>query len=232
MKKITKSLLYVAFGAVLCVGTFMTTQAEAMPVIGFGTGNAVISVDRAATFDTLTSDHIISLAGYSEDMLNITVNDDQFSDVDPFNGQGGGAYSGFHYGAGGNSSFVTISATDNADFLGLEFLLGTGWPSNTIANVVWETFSNGSSTGSGIFSTVEGAIVGWSDVNGFDTLTVGAYGQAYTAFGQHQSIALDNLSVQLLSPVSQVPVPAALPLFGTGLAVMGFVGWRRKRKVS
>lgn len=28
---------------------------------------------------------------------------------------------------------------------------------------------------------------------------------------------------------SVVPVPAALPLFGTGLAIMGFIGWRRKR---
>lgn len=32
--------------------------------------------------------------------------------------------------------------------------------------------------------------------------------------------------------VNPVPVPAALPLFGTGLAVMGFVGWRRKRKTA
>lgn len=29
---------------------------------------------------------------------------------------------------------------------------------------------------------------------------------------------------------SVVPVPAALPLFGTGLAVLGLIGWRRKRK--
>ncbi|MEP3245682.1 MAG: VPLPA-CTERM sorting domain-containing protein [Sneathiella sp.] len=31
-------------------------------------------------------------------------------------------------------------------------------------------------------------------------------------------------------PVSAVPLPAALPLYGAGLAVMGFLGWRRKRK--
>lgn len=31
---------------------------------------------------------------------------------------------------------------------------------------------------------------------------------------------------------SVIPVPAALPLFGTGLAIMGFVGWRRKRKLA
>ncbi len=32
--------------------------------------------------------------------------------------------------------------------------------------------------------------------------------------------------------VSAVPIPAALPLFGTGLAILGFVGWRRKRQVA
>ena len=32
--------------------------------------------------------------------------------------------------------------------------------------------------------------------------------------------------------VSNVPLPSALPLFGTGLAIMGFVGWRRKRKTA
>ena len=29
---------------------------------------------------------------------------------------------------------------------------------------------------------------------------------------------------------SQVPLPAALPLFATGLGVLGLLGWRRKRK--
>lgn len=32
--------------------------------------------------------------------------------------------------------------------------------------------------------------------------------------------------------VFPVPVPAALPLFGTDLALMGFIGWRRKRKMA
>ena len=30
--------------------------------------------------------------------------------------------------------------------------------------------------------------------------------------------------------VAVIPLPAALPLYGTGLAVMGFLGWRRKRQ--
>lgn len=40
-----------------------------------------------------------------------------------------------------------------------------------------------------------------------------------------------NFTTESLA-VSEVPIPAALPLFGTGLAVMGFLGWRRKRKIA
>jgi PEP-CTERM motif-containing protein len=31
---------------------------------------------------------------------------------------------------------------------------------------------------------------------------------------------------------SPVPLPSALPLFATGLGVLGLLGWRRKRKAS
>ena len=31
---------------------------------------------------------------------------------------------------------------------------------------------------------------------------------------------------------SQVPLPAALPLFATGLAALGLLGWRRKKKAA
>ena len=33
-------------------------------------------------------------------------------------------------------------------------------------------------------------------------------------------------------PVSQTPLPAALPLFATGLGALGLLGWRRKRKAQ
>lgn len=35
-----------------------------------------------------------------------------------------------------------------------------------------------------------------------------------------------------ITMVSAVPLPAALPLYSAGLAVMGFIGWRRKRKAA
>jgi hypothetical protein len=33
-----------------------------------------------------------------------------------------------------------------------------------------------------------------------------------------------------LTPISDTPLPAALPLFATGLGALGLLGWRRKRK--
>lgn len=41
---------------------------------------------------------------------------------------------------------------------------------------------------------------------------------------------IDWSSALVRSDVSAVPIPAALPLFGTGLALMGFLSWRRKRQ--
>lgn len=36
--------------------------------------------------------------------------------------------------------------------------------------------------------------------------------------------------VAIYGSTSVVPVPAALPLFGSGLVILGFMGWRRRRK--
>lgn len=54
----------------------------------------------------------------------------------------------------------------------------------------------------------------------------------------NEDIAFDNLRVtgeSILSDgihVSSAPVPAALPLLGTALAMLGFAGWRRRRQAS
>jgi len=43
----------------------------------------------------------------------------------------------------------------------------------------------------------------------------------------------DDMVVKIVDPpVSAVPLPAALPLFATGLGALGLIGWRRKRKAS
>ncbi len=53
-------------------------------------------------------------------------------------------------------------------------------------------------------------------------------------FGTESPVNTDTYVIDNLTfdTPSAVPVPAALPLFGTGLAIMGFIGWRRKRKVA
>lgn len=42
----------------------------------------------------------------------------------------------------------------------------------------------------------------------------------------------DATVTSFLVPPSAVPLPASLPLFGTGLAIMGYLGWRRKSKAA
>ena len=41
-----------------------------------------------------------------------------------------------------------------------------------------------------------------------------------------------SFTVQIVGTVSSVPLPGALPLFATGLAGLGLLGWRRKKKAA
>jgi len=62
------------------------------------------------------------------------------------------------------------------------------------------------------------------------------------AYGLYSNLAAGTYTFGITSPnrriaeydisVSAVPLPAALPLYGAGIAVLGFMGWRRKRNVS
>jgi len=59
------------------------------------------------------------------------------------------------------------------------------------------------------------------------TVTTGGGFGYPAAFGP----ALDNVAVFATSNESfQTPLPAALPLFASGLGAIGLFGWRRKRK--
>jgi len=48
--------------------------------------------------------------------------------------------------------------------------------------------------------------------------------------GSSQGSPIATWDWQYTIVTSVIPLPAALPLYGTGLAVMGFLGWRRKRQ--
>ncbi|MEP3245439.1 MAG: hypothetical protein ABJN40_14855 [Sneathiella sp.] len=58
-------------------------------------------------------------------------------------------------------------------------------------------------------------------------------------YGSIETIGGDNFTTNWLDPttfswqaypVSAVPLPAALPLYGAGMALLGFFGWRRKKR--
>ncbi|MFK5980374.1 MAG: VPLPA-CTERM sorting domain-containing protein [Rhizobiaceae bacterium] len=73
---------------------------------------------------------------------------------------------------------------------------------------------------------------GWSDIFATVTITSGnvligsPLGIQLVHSANNTQMNWDNVRLSL----SVVPVPAALPLFGTGLAALGFLSWRRKRK--
>lgn len=50
-------------------------------------------------------------------------------------------------------------------------------------------------------------------------------------FGIGARDTFDNFKISGMT-VSAVPLPAALPLYGAGMAIIGFIGWRRKKRLS
>ncbi len=65
-------------------------------------------------------------------------------------------------------------------------------------------------------------------VGGFDPFAAGTYAIQLEAFLGDVSLAMSGINVV----VTAVPLPAALPLYGAGVALLGYVGWRRKRKMA
>ena len=70
-----------------------------------------------------------------------------------------------------------------------------------------------------------------ANVSSFNSLSFALFGPAlilpegFTANSEFGSI-VDN---QYINSSSTVPLPTTLPLFGSGLAIMGFLRWRKKR---
>jgi len=49
---------------------------------------------------------------------------------------------------------------------------------------------------------------------------------------QPSTLCLGCVNVLTSFTVTQTPLPAALPLFATGLGALGLLGWHRKRKAQ
>lgn len=85
------------------------------------------------------------------------------------------------------------------------------------------TFSNAYFSGGPIFASFD---VSSLVVSGFNSLSVFAHNIADV--GQ---FAVGEISLEYVG-AGAVPVPAALPLFASGLGLLGFAGWRRRRKTA
>jgi hypothetical protein len=75
-------------------------------------------------------------------------------------------------------------------------------------------------------------LVGSADPSGSTySFTQDYIGQLFgiAAIGSSDDFRVKSINVNTLSAV---PLPAALPLYGAGLAVMGFVGWRKRQKAA
>jgi len=141
---------------------------------------------------------------------------------------------GFGGGFGGTGQFVVTGATNTGTFT------APGDLNSLEFNIDGHVFTLGQATGG------SGKVVldGTGHLTSIDYITapvglwvvLGAGGIGYT----YKDVAADHFSRGLITAVlhqgasgqglTSTPLPAALPLFATGLGALGLFGWRRKRK--
>jgi hypothetical protein len=96
-------------------------------------------------------------------------------------------------------------------------------PANTIFSVeVSQAYVPGQAFGHSIWQAFS------QDFTATSALTLLTFIDTRGAF--NAGIYLDEVSVELVSPGGATPLPAALPLFASGLGALGLLDWRRKRK--
>jgi len=112
--------------------------------------------------------------------------------------------------------------------------------SNRIYAINPTTFTNTllgtAAAGEGIAFNADGTLFGAGGgvVNEIDLLTlatVASYSTGFSTFAGGLTSATPFAAISA-PPPAVVPLPAALPLFGTGLGILGFLGWRRRRKLA
>jgi hypothetical protein len=152
--------------------------------------------------------------------------------------------------AGGNTNLFVKTAGGNENGLGITSDVDHEISGTTAIQIalpkVFSTFSfqMGSVTGTEAWRvwgsndpTVKGALLLTSPATVADEsehvfTTAATLFQFYTfAFAGTPSEGNTNVLLANVD-VSDIPLPAALPLFATGLGVLGVLGWRRKRKAQ
>jgi len=118
--------------------------------------------------------------------------------------------------------------TDNGTLFPVTFKL------DVMLDGIWTNIFTDTTTGTGrLFDVISDISFAFGEVTG---LRGTATGQApgfvplnNWALGTSFNPTIFNFDTNA-APLSVVPLPAALPLYGTGLAILGFIGWRRQRR--
>ncbi|HEY5913022.1 MAG TPA: hypothetical protein VJA21_20725 [Verrucomicrobiae bacterium] len=208
---------------VAALGLAPLSWGRAATVQTLGTGSAVALVERAATFDSLTSTDTRELGNYSEGGLYVATGNQSWgadpplaARLDPFHGATA-PDRGFFCVAWDNPEWTSIRTTNMAVIHAVEFVYGNGWTTgdiygqypwgNNAAILIWQTWLNGTLVSSGSAGGAPmlpvGTVVGFYDPTGFDELTLKAI-MLTAADTNSNALALDNVMVQL---TNQPPAP-------------------------
>ncbi len=141
--------------------------------------------------------------------------------------------------SGNNSAIDQLIITSGVNVRALGFTYLVGLPGTNpvdsftsqvffqgIQNTVAEQTNVGGSTAPGARDFFFGVITDMP----LDELVLISLGGGSKSFFQFEFIK--DISYATTTSISAVPIPAALPLYGSALAIMGFIGWRRKRKLT
>lgn len=136
----------------------------------------------------------------------------------------GSAFDGSEYHAIREDGFATFSGFGEATEI--SFLWGSvdGFENDGVTNknsIVFNLVGGGTETVLGSDLIFDGAPDGDGAINAIITTSA--------AFDSFQFISTDDSFEYANLQVSVVPLPAALPLYGAGMAIIGFIGWRKRK---
>jgi PEP-CTERM motif len=214
--------------------------------IGVSIGIGIVSDAHAATmtFNGLTTT-ATTLTSHSENGITIAASSpaspptaSDFAHFDVYAALFGGAnpdnVGAIHTGNVGEQVTFTYNGGSAFDFLNIDI---TGWR-NTTSDPTGATFVTFTSSSGAIHTVAKlttgivdfSSMVGWTNILYFTISLPIVGGNSFTCASDGDNctvVAFDDVTVQA---ASATPLPAALPLFASGLGALGLLGWRRKRK--
>ena len=198
-----KTKLLGSIGLIACMALLSVSQASAS-TITYNVDILGLQVPTVSIQGTLTTDGTFgSLAASNIVDWNLTI----------FRGSGTATVL---QGPGGsnNSSVTTLTGPDlQASLTSLQFIFSDA------------TTASNFEINSGNVNT------GWFDL--YDAnLAFAPFGEIYVVNNDVGSGEQPITNLIGTAEVSTTPLPAALPLFATGLGALGLLGWRRKRKTA